>query len=154
MNAFLANLREIAGLLLAHPWGSAPATVALCVTALVLFFGAGTIARVIFGKDTGLLRTFLVALLVIAAGLAGAAATWTWLTARLDLAAGAGALIALAAVWPASRVLRVPFGQAFGIMLFTVGITAGVAYGAGRFCGAIMESARHIETSPNVRKAE
>ena len=154
MNVFLGNLREIAALIIGHTWGTPAAWVSLAVAAVVLFFGAGTVARVIFGKDTGLIRTFVVAAIVLAAGVAGTAAAWTWASADLTLASGAGVLAALAAVWPASKILRVPFGPAFGILLFASAIGLGAAHGAGRVCRLLQDGARRIDTTPAPRSAE
>lgn len=145
MDAFLNNLRELFATLTGQTWGTVAANVSLAVAAIVLIFGAGTIARVIFGKDTGLVKTALATLLVIGAGLAGTAAALTWGHTDLPLAAGAGAAAALVFVWPASRVLRLPYGQTFGILVFAVAITGGAAYGTGRVCQSLAEGAGELK---------
>lgn len=146
MNDFLAHLRELARLL-THDlaWGTPASIVTLALTAIVLFFGAGTVARVIFGKDTGLVRTFLAALLVLAAGLAATAATMTWTTAPFEAAVGIGGAVALAVVWVAAKILRVGYGPAFGILLFALALAGGTAYGAGQVVKLLQKNAATLE---------
>lgn len=145
MNSFLHNLRELFTTITDQSWGSTAGYVTLAITVVILAFSAGTVARVIFGKDTGLPKTAIATLLVIAAGLAGAAASLTWVGSNPTYAAVAGVVAALAGVLPAGRVLGLPYGQAFGIMLFSVAITAAGAFGSGKAAKALSAGAEEIK---------
>lgn len=144
MNDFLAHAKKLITLLSGHPWGSPACYVTLAVSAIVLFFGAGTIARVIFGKDTGLFRTACAALLVLLAAIAAHSGAGVF-GAAPALAHTAAAVAALAAIWPAGRLIGTPYGQSFGIMLFALATTLGAAYGTGYVCGVLADGAQKLD---------
>lgn len=153
MNDFLSHAKKLLTALIGHPWGSAACYVTLAVTAIVLFFGAGTIARVIFGKDTGLFRTSCAALLILLAALAAYSGALSG-GANMTLAYSAAAVAALAAVWPAGKIIGVPYGQAFGIMLFSLGVALGAAYGTGYVCGVLADGAKKLEEKTPIHLAK
>lgn len=151
MDDYLRNLKELLGLICRQTWGTPGFWVIGSVALLALFFGSGTMARVIFGKDTGLVKTFVAMLVVFIAGAATATAWLTWGNDSCAIAGALGAAVALGALYPAAKFLRIPYGPAFGIGVFSLGLFAGVAQGGGRACKALADSSASIEEKSSAR---
>lgn len=146
MEAYLHNLRELLALMCRQTWSTPGFWVVTGVSLLTLFFGAGTMARVIFGKDTGLVKTFVAKLTVFSLGAAAAGLWLTWGDGSLTVALLIGGAVALGAVWLSGVFLRIPYWPAFGIGVFALTLFIGVAQFAGYACKAVAESASQIET--------
>jgi hypothetical protein len=151
MDAYLHNLRELLSLMCRQAWSTSLFWGVAAVSLLALFFGAGTMARVIFGKDTGLVKTFAAKLVVFVCALAVTGVWLTWGDGSLTIALILGGVTALAAFWLSGYVLRIPYWPAFGIGVFALALLIGVAQGAGYGCKVIADSASRIEDRTSVR---
>ncbi len=147
----MINLKELLGLICRQTWGTTLFWGVGGVALFALFFGSGTVARVIFGKDTGLVKTFLATLVVFAAGVAAAGAWLTWGNGAFAIACAVGAAAALIVVYPAGRFLGIPYGPAFGISVFSLGLLAGAAQGGGYAAKAFADSAASLQEKSSGR---
>ena len=148
MNTYYSQLRELCSSLCAQEWASNAFWLAAGVAIVALFFGAGTIARVIFSKDIGLVKTFLGMAAASAAAFAASAAWLTWGGPSMPLALSLGALAAGLALWVFSLLVRIPFGPVFGIGLTSLLLFGGVAHGAGRLCKLVAEVSVSVDAKP------
>lgn len=145
MDNYLRNLKELLGLICRQTWGTPGFWVIGAVALVVLFFASGTMARVIFGKDTGLVKTFLAELVIFAAGVATATAWLTWGNDSCLIGGALGGAVSLGMVYLAGMFLVIPYWPAFGISVFSLGLFIGVAQGGGYACKAIADNASSIE---------
>ncbi len=146
MTLYYANLRDLLSTLCAQPWGTASFWVTLVVSLLILFFSAGTLSRLIFSKDLGLLKPFLGMLVVTACGFAACGAWLTWGNDNIVIALGLGALGSLVGLVPVAFLMGMPFGPAFGLTVFSLAILGGVANLSGRVCDLVADAASKLET--------
>lgn len=147
MNSYLNNLHELLSLLCRHTWSTAAFWLTLAVAIVALFFGAGTVSRVIFGKENGLMKPFLAVAVVIVCALAADAAWLTWggSSGPVMVVAGVfGAIGGLIGVWFASFILRIAYGPSLGIAVFSVVLFVAAAQGAGYVSRFVMDAASRL----------